>query len=87
MESFTQTGTTACAEMALRGVVQLQRTPVSSPVLGCFYRSSMCSPACPTSLASSLRCDEELSFVPAGSRGCYSVSFTCAEKIRIETGT
>lgn len=28
-------------------------------VLGCFYRSSMCSPACPTTFASSLQCDEE----------------------------
>lgn len=31
-------------------------------VWGCFYRSSMCSAACPTTFASSLCCDEELSF-------------------------
>lgn len=39
----------------------LQRMPASLSVSGCFYRSSMCSPACPTTFASSLRCDEMLS--------------------------
>lgn len=70
-----------------------ERGGVGSP----FYRSSMCSPACPTSLASSLRRDEELSARPSfvatrwQDRSSASVAFTCSREkkkreIRTEAG-
>lgn len=63
--------------------------PAASLVSGCFYRSSMCSPACPTTFASSLWYDEELSpgcplFPPASRYACESVLLTCSGKVRIK---